>query len=55
MNNNIIAPEQFEQFERDGYILVRGLIPPDVVQQTRDDLLRAGSMTLTDETTWKTR
>lgn len=55
MNNTITTPDQREQFERDGYILVRGLIPPDVVQQTRDDLLCAGNMTLTDEATWKTR
>ena len=49
----ILSDEQKEQFVRDGYTVVRGLIPPDVVQKTREDLLQSLGADLTDESTWR--
>jgi len=49
----ILTDEQKEDFVRDGYVVVRGLIPPDVVQKTRADLLQNLGAGLTDESTWR--
>jgi len=49
----ILTEEQKEQFIRDGYTIVRGLIPDDVVRQTRENLLQSLGTDLTDEATWR--
>jgi hypothetical protein len=34
-----LSEEQTQQFIRDGYVLVGGLLPPELVATTRDELL----------------
>ena len=41
-----------EQFIREGYVIVRGLLPPDAVATTRDGLLAATGMRQEDPSTW---
>ena len=48
----ILSEQQKEQFIRDGYVVVRGLLPPDLVERTREDILAALEMDLTDSSTW---
>lgn len=49
----ILNAEQKEQFIQDGYIVMRGLLSPDLVERTRDDILGALEMELTNPETWK--
>lgn len=51
----MLSPQQKEDFVRDGYIVVRGLIPDDLVRRTREDLLQDLGVTLDDPATWKSR
>jgi len=51
----ILTAEQKEDFIRDGYIIVRDLIPQDVVRKTRDDLMESLGAIYDDPTTWKSR
>lgn len=48
----ILSESQREQFIRDGYAVVRGLIPPDVVETTRERLLEAMAIDPADPPTW---
>ncbi|MDQ2800914.1 MAG: phytanoyl-CoA dioxygenase family protein [Armatimonadota bacterium] len=48
----ILSDAQREQFIRDGYVIARGLIPPQIVRQTREAMLDALGMTLTETQTW---
>lgn len=43
---------QRHQFIEDGYIVVRGLLPPDLVAHTRDQLCDRMDLALDDPTTW---
>ena len=51
----MLSPEQKEQFTRDGYVVVRGLIPEDVVRTTRENLLNDLGVVLDDPATWKSK
>lgn len=48
-----LSDEQKEDFVRDGYIVVRGLIPQEVVRETRENLLDSLGASLTDDETWR--
>jgi hypothetical protein len=48
----ILSNEQKQQFINDGYVVVRGLLPPDLVERTRDDVLRDMGLELTNAATW---
>ncbi len=51
----ILTPEQKQDFTRDGYVIVRGLIPEDVVRQTRDAVMQSMGCVLDEPTTWKSQ
>lgn len=53
--NSILSEEQKAQFIRDGYLIVRGLIPDAVVRETRADLMESLGVILDDSATWKSR
>ena len=48
----VLEPEQIERFIRDGYIIVSGLIPPDVLESTRATMWEALKMSPNDPATW---
>ncbi len=50
--STMLTSEQREQFIRDGYVAVSGLIPTDVVETTREAILWAVNLSLTDPATW---
>lgn len=52
MKINLLSTEQREQFIRDGYVAVSGLIPGEIVRSTRDSICAAMQVSLTDSTTW---
>ena len=41
-----------EQFIRDGYLVVRGLLPPELVAETRNQLCASMEIDLSDPATW---
>ncbi len=47
-----LTQEQKEQFVRDGYVRVAGLLPGDVVRETRDRILTALCIQTDDPSTW---
>lgn len=47
-----LSSEQREQFIRDGYVVVSGLIPDDIVAATRDGICREIGISVTDAATW---
>ena len=47
-----LTDAQIEQFIRDGYVVARGLLPPNLVADTRDKLLAALCLDPDDPTTW---
>lgn len=53
MNNNLSAAQK-EQFIRDGYVAVSGLIPDDIIAATRDNICNSMNISVTDSTTWPT-
>jgi len=50
---NYLIAEQKQQFIRDGYVVVSGLIPQEIVISTREALLAATGMRQEDPDTWK--
>jgi hypothetical protein len=48
-----LSEEQTQQFIRDGYVVVRGLLPPEIVAATREALLGALGIDGDDPTTWE--
>jgi len=48
-----LSDAQKEQFIRDGYVVTRGLIPPQIVAATRDNLLAAMGLDPADPQTWQ--
>ncbi|MEO6906774.1 MAG: phytanoyl-CoA dioxygenase family protein [Abditibacteriaceae bacterium] len=54
-SNPILTDKQKQDFTRDGYVIVRGLIPDDVVRQTRDDLMDSLGAKVDDSATWKSQ
>lgn len=52
MNTTLLSPTQREQFIRDGYLVVSGLIPNEIVHQTRDAICASMNVSLTDSVTW---
>lgn len=48
-----LTEEETRQFIRDGYTVARGLLPPDLVIQTREALLAAMAIDPTEPATWK--
>lgn len=51
----MLSQEQKDQFVRDGYVVVRGLIPDDIVRETRDNLMNDLGVVIDDPTTWKSK
>lgn len=49
-----VSPKQREQFIRDGYVVVSGLIPSDIVTSIRQQLCEAIGMKWNDSSTWPT-
>jgi len=47
-----LTPEQKQQFIDDGYLILRNIVPDDVVARTRTALLDATGMTIDDPETW---
>jgi hypothetical protein len=52
--SNILSAEQREQFIRDGYVVVSGLVPEEIINETREKLCEAMGLSLTDSSTWPT-
>lgn len=50
--SNILSQEQKEQFVRDGFVVVSGLIPDEIVASTRDNICKGMGVSLTDPQTW---
>ena len=48
-----VSDAQKEQFIREGYVIARGLIPPQIVAATRDNLLAALGLDPADPRTWQ--
>lgn len=48
----LLSEAQTRQFIQDGYTVVRGLLPPDVVTSTREALLSAMEIDPNDPATW---
>ena len=48
-----LTSEQKQQFIRDGYLIVRGVVPEDIAAQTRTALLDALDMKIDAPETWK--
>jgi ectoine hydroxylase-related dioxygenase (phytanoyl-CoA dioxygenase family) len=50
--STLLSSEQREQFIRDGYVVVSGLVPGEIVTSTRDNLCAAFGISLDDPATW---
>lgn len=50
--SNLLSSDQREQFVRDGYVVVSGLIPEKIVAATRDNICKGMNISLTDKATW---
>ena len=50
--NTLLSPEQCEQFISDGYVVVSGLIPDDVISSTREKLCDVLGISPGDPATW---
>lgn len=51
--NPQLSAEQKEHFIREGYLVMRGLIPPDLASTTRESLLKAMEIDPNTPETWK--
>lgn len=51
-NPAIVTPQQKQQFITDGYIIRRGLMPPDVVSTAREQIIEALAIDERDAATW---
>jgi hypothetical protein len=50
--STILSAEQREQFIKDGYVVVSGLVPEDVINECRDKICAKLDLSLTDSSTW---
>ena len=53
ISSPVLTAEQLDQFVTQGYVVLRGAIPPVIVERTREGILGSLGMTQGDSSTWK--